>query len=405
MTFNQHLFSTISTKEKDDKKPTSITQQSVLPGILAASGVATFGFLTADVLSKGLLAMQGLEGSTASVVSGIPIAILAGLAANNLTTLPSSLSPGFKTCSTTILRAGIICVGFKLSFFEMASLGAYGVPCVAASVGTGLLVTTTIARALGIPKKMGALIAAGTSICGVTAITALSPAIKASPRDTAVAVANVVAFGTFGMLTYPYVAHAVFPLSEQVGLALGLGIHDTSQVMGSAMTYKEVFNDEVALKAAAVTKLTRNLFLAGVVPSLAYMYGDHSSSSSKQNVEEVVSLKDKTIQGLATFKQHVPLFVVGFLGASIVRTVGDASLLTSEGTLAFGCVPAETYKSSLSFVGSTASKGLLGTAMAAVGLSTSASALRGIGWKPFAVGLAGATTVGLTGATCAFLVF
>ena len=65
----------------------------------------------------------------------------------------------------------------------------------------GLLVTTSVARA-GIPQKMGALIAAGTSICGVTAITALSPAIKASPRDTAVAVANVVAFGTFGMLTY-----------------------------------------------------------------------------------------------------------------------------------------------------------------------------------------------------------
>ena len=194
------LFS--STSEREESK---VTTTSVVPGIAAAAGVSTFGFLSADVLSKGLLAMQGLEGSTASVVSGIPVAILAGLALNNLTTLPSNLVPGFKTCSTTLLRAGIICVGFKLSFFEMASLGAYGVPCVAASVGMGLLVTTSVARALGIPQKMGALIAAGTSICGVTAITALSPAIKASPRDTAVAVANVVAFGTFGMLTYPYV--------------------------------------------------------------------------------------------------------------------------------------------------------------------------------------------------------
>ena len=197
----------------------------------------------------------------------------------------------------------------------------------------------------------------------------------------------------------------MFPVSEQVGLALGLGIHDTSQVMGSAMTYKEVFDDEVALKAAAVTKLTRNLFLAGVVPSLAYAYGDSSSSSNVSTKPQDLSLKEKTIQGLATFKQHVPLFVLGFLGASLTRTVGDATLLASNGTFAFGCLPAETYASSLSFVGSTASKGLLGTAMAAVGLSTSASALRGIGWKPFAVGLAGATTVGVTGATCAFLVF
>ena len=136
-----------STSEREEQVTTTATP-SVVPGIAAAAGVSTFGFLSADVLSKGLLAMQGLEGSTASVVSGIPVAILAGLALNNLTTLPSNLVPGFKTCSTTLLRAGIICVGFKLSFFEMASLGAYGVPCVAASVGMGLLVTTSVARAV-----------------------------------------------------------------------------------------------------------------------------------------------------------------------------------------------------------------------------------------------------------------
>ena len=103
-------------------------------------------------------------------------------------------------------------------------------------------------QVMGLPSKMSSLIAAGTSICGVTAITALSPAIKANERDTGVAVANVVAFGTLGMLTYPYLAHAVMDTSEQVGLFLGLAIHDTSQVMGSALTYKMMYGDEVALK-------------------------------------------------------------------------------------------------------------------------------------------------------------
>ena len=49
--------------------------------------------------------------------------------------------------------------------------------------------------------------------------------------------------------------------SEQVGLVLGLGVHDTSQVMGAAMTYKEVFQDETALKGTrrAVASLFRAL--------------------------------------------------------------------------------------------------------------------------------------------------
>ncbi len=60
--------------------------------------------------------------------------------------------------------------------------------------------------------------------------------------------------------------------SEQIGLFLGTAIHETSQVFGAALTYKEVFSDEVMLKAATVTKLTRNLFLAVVVPLLSFLY-------------------------------------------------------------------------------------------------------------------------------------
>lgn len=67
------------------------------------------------------------------------------------------------------------------------------------------------------------------------------------------------------MLVYPHIAHALFSSSEQVGVFLGTAIHDTSQVMGAAITYSEIYNDDVALKVAALTKLTRNLFLAGCV--------------------------------------------------------------------------------------------------------------------------------------------
>jgi uncharacterized membrane protein YadS len=50
-----------------------------------------------------------------------------------------------------------------------------------------------------------------------------------------------------------------------------------------------------------------------------------------------------------------------------------------------------------------ASRVFLGTAMAAVGLNTSFSVFRGVGAKPFAVGLAGALVVGGVGMTMAVL--
>ena len=126
----------------------------------------------------------------------------------------------------------------------------------------GIGFTQWLNARLGSPPNMGLLIAAGkspsscrqilayhrtgSSICGVTAITALAPAIRASPQveiplqscmidyfhfqETAFAIATVVTFGTISMFAYPYLAHHLFPHSEQIGMFLGLSIHDTSQV-------------------------------------------------------------------------------------------------------------------------------------------------------------------------------
>ena len=129
-----------------------------------------------------------------------------------------------------MLQTGIVCVAAKLSFFELLSTGSSGIPVVLGAVGAGLVTIPMMGTLAGLPRKMSLLLTAGTSICGVTAITALAPAIEAEKRDVAVAVANTVAFGTVGMLAYPYIFNALCTSSEQVGMCLGVAIHDTSQV-------------------------------------------------------------------------------------------------------------------------------------------------------------------------------
>ena len=154
---------------------------------------------------------------------------------------------------------------------------------------TGLIFVTWFNRKLGLPPRLGTLIAAGTSICGVTAIVSTAPAIDADEREVAYAVANVVAFGLFGMLAYPYLAHAVLGSSETIGLFLGTAVHDTSQVVGAALTYKQVYDDDIVLRVATVTKLTRNIFLAGVIPLLTWM---HLKSQACAGVPRVPGCQD-----------------------------------------------------------------------------------------------------------------
>ncbi len=361
---------------------------TLIPGVAAAAVVMLAGFSLADVIGQALLAARGLTG--ASPVSGVPVAIVLGLLLRNLLPLPPSLAPGLKFCTTTLLRLGIVLVGIKLSVIEMARLGAAGIPVVVAAITTGLVFVTWFNKRLGLPPRLGTLIAAGTSICGVTAIVSTAPAIEADEREVAYAVANVVAFGLFGMLVYPYLAHALLPGSAAIGLFLGTAVHDTSQVVGAALTYRQIYADDAVLRVATVTKLTRNLFLAVVIPVLTWMHRRDAGAGLGG------------ARAAVRWQSLVPTFVLGFVAMAGVRSVGDAML--GNGQLAYWMWDKAGWSALTAVLGDRlGAQWLLGTAMAAVGLNTSFAVFKGVGLKPFAVGMAGAVVVGLVGFVMAAL--
>src|SRR5690606_5897096 len=110
-----------------------------------------------------------------SPVSGVLVAIVVGIIIRNTVPLPDILQPGIRFSVRSILRLGIVLVGIKLSLLEMLRLGAWGIPIVVVTVGGGLILVTWINRALQLPPRLGTLIAAGTGICGVTAIVSVAP--------------------------------------------------------------------------------------------------------------------------------------------------------------------------------------------------------------------------------------
>jgi len=348
---------------------------SLLPGLLVAVLLAWLSVWLSEFIGVSLMGFEKTP------ISAVMVAIVLGLVTGNLVPLPTALKPGFTFSVKKILRLGIILLGIRLSIFDVVRLSALGVPIVMLCIVSALFFTTRLNKWLRLPERLGTLIAVGTAICGVTAIVAAGPAIDAEDEEVAYAVAVITTFGILATLLYPYAAHLMCTGDAvRAGLFMGTAIHDTSQVTGAALVYADVFAAPRALDAATVTKLVRNVFMAAVIPLMAFYY-----ARRMQNQDEFVGKKTNVTKLL-------PLFIVGFLALAVVRSVGDAGV--NAGGQAFGLWDAVTWTSIHQFV-KTWAVNFLVVALAGVGLSTSFRMIKGLGIKPFIVGMGAALMVGV----------
>src|SRR4051794_38839176 len=234
------------------------------PGVALALGLAYVGLGGADWLGTSLL------GFAHSPISAIMVALLLGLAIRNSIGLPAVYEGGLKFCLRHVLRLGIMLLGLRLSLTAVGQIGLIGLPIIIGSIASALLLVTWINRALGLPRRLGILIAVGTSICGVSAIVATGPVVDAEEDEVSYAVACVTLFGLLALFAYPFLSHWVFRGDARLaGLFLGSAIHDTAQVAGAGLMYQQQFRAPEALNTATVIKLVRNLCMAGVIPLMA----------------------------------------------------------------------------------------------------------------------------------------
>lgn len=365
----------------------NISQQikTVTPGLLICFIVTMLGIYLADLIGILLVCIKFLPAGSASPISGIFVSILIGIIIRNSVGLHYVFIDGVKFALKYALRAGIILLGLRLSLVEALKLGAWGLPLIIICISCGLFITLFFTSKLKQSKRLGTLIAGGTGICGVTAIMAISPVVKAKDNEISYAVANITIFGLVGMLFYPYLANVFF--SEEpikAGLFLGTSIHDTAQVTGAALIYSQMYDIEKVVDVATVTKLTRNLFIIAVIPFISYLFYKGKSNLGNEKI-------------IPKWYKLVPLFVIGFLFLSLIRTIGD--MTASNIGNAFGLFQPEAWEGFYSFWSSFGSKYMLGLAMAGVGLSTDFKMFKGLGMKPFYIGLIAAVSVGIVSLT------
>jgi uncharacterized integral membrane protein (TIGR00698 family) len=267
-------------------------------------------------------------------------------------------------------------LGIRMSLVSIGEVGLVSVPVVLICIAFTLAVVGYINRRMGLPPRLGRLIAVGTSICGVSAIAATAPTINADDNEVSYAVACVAIFGLLAMLVYPWLGYWVFSGdSHAVGVLLGTAIHDTAQVAGAGLMYQQFYGDPATLDVAVVTKLIRNLCMIGIVPLIAVMY--HNNAAGQAGAK----LKPR-------WYSMVPLFVVGFIGMAALRSLGEV------GSKPFGIFDSEVWNAWVGHTAGAASLCLI-IAMSAVGLGTDLRKLARIGWRPFVVGLIASALVGI----------
>ena len=356
---------------------------ALLPGLALAAAVVVAAVTIAELINEAL----GYDG----LISFILVAIVLGILIRNTLGLRDVFAPGVAFALKKVLRLGIILLGIRLSLLDVLEIGVYGVPIVIGAVLTGILAATVAARRMGLSDRLGTLIAIGTGICGATAIVATAPGIKAKDEEVAYAVANITIFGIAAMFLYPFLADVIFSGDIiKVGLFLGTSIHETAQVAGAGLIYDQSFDITTApsgADVAVVGKLVRNLMMVVAIPAVTYVYARRAGAGEGGG-------------GRTRVLDLVPVFILGFIAMAALRSAGDAGV---EGSgQAFGLFGAEAWDD-LTHSIRTWAEYTLATAMAGVGLGTSIQQLRGLGIRPFVVGISAAAAVGLASVGLVFI--
>ncbi|NYH80700.1 putative integral membrane protein (TIGR00698 family) [Actinopolyspora biskrensis] len=254
------------------------------PGTVLA-GAATAVALAVSALLPGLGALT--------------VAVLCGLVVGNVFRLSAGLRLGLARVLRVALRLGVVLLGLRLAAGELLSLGAGTLVAVLLVVLVTFFGTVLLAGALGTSGGLGMLVATGFAVCGASAIAAMESVVDREDEDVATAVAMVTLYGTAAMVALPLVGDALGLSAPALGRIAGGSVHEVGQVVAAASPA-----GSAAVAVAVTVKLARVVLLAPLVTAVGLVRRSRSGA-----------------QG-ATKPPLIPLFVLGFLFAVLVRSCG-----------------------------------------------------------------------------------
>lgn len=316
------------------------------------------GLALACVVAGAAWAIEGaFEDADIVGLSAVFLAIVLGLVVRQV--LPAaSLVPGARFASDTVLKAGIVLLGIRFGLDDLGAVGGRGVLAICAALLAAAAVGFVVLRLDLLPRRLALLIAVGTAICGNSAIAATAPVLGAEDEEVSYASATITLFGMVLLVVLPVVGQALGLSAQQFGILAGAGVHDTAQAVATGFIFAAESGE-----VATVTKLARTMALIPLLMVLSITVGKGQGTAP------------------GNLRGHVPLFAIGFVAMSLLRTALDVWVLPSAG-----------IDQALELLSGTASACIL-IAMAGVGLTTRLGNLRRMGLRPLVVGLVWAVAV------------
>ncbi|TFB65861.1 YeiH family protein [Cryobacterium sp. Hz9] len=317
------------------------------------------------VAALAALAAWGVHAAVPAIPL-LTVAVVLGIVAGQIPAarpaLAGALAPGLSVAAKPLMQLGIVLLGLKLSLVDIAALGWATVATTVAIVLTTFAGTLGLGRWFGLPGHQPLLIATGFSICGASAIGAMSGVVQAKDEETATPIALVTLCGTLAIAVLPLLWHPLGLSALQFGHWVGAGVHDVGQVVATAQ-----IAGSAALAVALVVKLTRVLMLAPVI-AVASMVERHHQAGRSILPADNVPAASVNARGVAKRPPILPLFVAGFIVAMFVRTL----------------IPLPEQVLNAADVVQT---GLLAMALFALGTAVNLGTLLRTGGRPLAVGL------------------
>jgi uncharacterized integral membrane protein (TIGR00698 family) len=323
------------------------------------------GLLLSAALAVVSIRLGGLGWLQAHGMSALTVAIVLGIVLGN-TIYPSIAAPssaGVMFSKQTLLRAGVILYGLRLTLHDIGEVGVTGV------LIDALLLSSTFAlayflgtRVFGLDRQTSMLIGAGNAICGAAAVMATEPLLRAKAEKVTVAVSTVVVFGTLAIFLYPalYTLNQhwlLLPAGTQTfGIYAGSTIHEVAQVFAAA---RSISADTA--NTAVITKMVRVMMLA---PFLIALSGWLARDEAQPQAANPTAAGAKAAGGR---KLTIPWFAFAFIGMVLFNSLAllpHAAVATA--------VDVDTF--------------LLAMAMGSLGLTTHLSAIRRAGMKPLLLG-------------------
>lgn len=233
--------------------------------------------------------------------------------------------------SHILLQLSVIALGFRMNVTTALQAGKQGLLITIVSILGTLVTGYFIGRLFKTNSKTSYLIAAGTAICGGSAIAAVSPVIKAEEKQISVALATTFILNALALVAFPMIGYWLHLSETQFGLWCAIAIHDTSSVIGAAGKY-----GREALEVAATVKLVRALWIIpiaffsmlifkskGTRIKIPWFIGFFALALCLNTYVPLIQQYTNYIAGVSRSVLTVTLFLIGCgLSGKTVKTVG-----------------------------------------------------------------------------------